>query len=87
MDRKYDFKNLEKHKLESTNLDWVAYNEAEQVLFIAFLPHGENGKGSVYAYDNVPKDIFERLLNAGSHGRYFWVAIRDKKQYPYRRLI
>lgn len=82
---KFNYKNLEEHKVQSSNLDWVAYDESNEILYIAFLPKGEDSHGSIYAYENVPKDIFEGLLNAGSHGRYFWVKIRNKN-YPYTKL-
>lgn len=83
---KFNYKGLEKHKVESSNLDWVAYDENNEILYIAFLPKGDNKHGSVYAYENVPKKIFDDLLNAGSHGRYFWVMIRNNKNYPYTKI-
>lgn len=72
-------KDLKKHKLESTNLDWVAYDEDTKKLYVCF----KQG-GSIYSYDDVPADIFEGLLNAGSHGRYF--AVKIKWKYKYQKL-
>lgn len=85
MAENYNYKDLKKHKLESTNLDWTAYDKDNKILYIGFLPKGNNS-GTVYAYDDVPEDIFDGLVNAGSHGRYFWVKIRNNKNYPYKRL-
>lgn len=74
-------KDLERHKVESSNLDWVAYDAENEYLYVGFL------NGGVYAYEKVPQDIFDGLLNAGSHGRYFWVKIRKyANRYPYTKL-
>lgn len=72
-------KDLKKHKVKSSNLDWVAYDEEEETLYVQFL------NGSLYNYEKVPKDVFEGLLNAGSHGRYFYAKVRNKN-YKYNKL-
>lgn len=85
MAKRYDYSRLEKHKLKSSNIDWAAYDKDSNTMYVAFLPKANNTDGSVYAYDDVPEDIFDGLLNAGSHGRYFWVKIRNKN-YKYQRI-
>ena len=69
---------LAKHVVESSNLDWVAYDEDKKKLYVQFK------SGSYYSYDDVPRNIFEDLLTASSKGRYFWMKIRDK--YNYKRI-
>lgn len=69
---------LKKHLVDSSNLEWVAYDKKNSELYIQF------HSGGLYKYMNVPENIFNGLLSAGSHGRYFWMKIRDK--YDYAKL-
>lgn len=71
-------KKLDKHLLKSSNLDWVAYDEEKNQLYVQFRSN------TLYVYDDVPKEVFEELLKAGSHGRYF--AQKVKWNYKYKRL-
>lgn len=71
-------KDLVKHIVDSTNLEWVSYDEDEEKLYVQFR------SGGLYEYDNVPQKIFDGLLKAGSKGRYH--AIKIKWQYPYKKL-
>ena len=71
-------KDLVKHIVDSTNLEWVSYDEDEEKLYVQFR------SGGLYEYDNVPQKIFDGLLKAGSHGRYH--AVKIKWQYPYKKL-
>jgi hypothetical protein len=64
--------------LSSSNLRAAGYDPASRTLTIEF-----NG-GRTYRYANVPIQIYNGLLSAPSHGRYFHQWIRDR--YPYRRL-
>lgn len=68
-------KKLMKHIVQSTNLDWVAYDETKKTLYVQFKG------GGYYSYDDVPKEIFTDLLKASSKGRFFWMKIRDKFKY------
>lgn len=69
---------LKKHLVDSSNLEWVAYNKKNSELYIQF------HSGGLYRYTNVSENLFNGLLSAGSHGRYFWMKIRDK--YDYAKL-
>lgn len=71
-------KDLKKHAVDSSNLEWIAYDNDKEELYIKFK------NGGTYVYYNVPEDIFASLLNAGSKGRYFWMKIRDV--YEYKKL-
>ena len=69
---------LVKHPVDSTNLEWVAYDEDKKELYIQFRSSG------LYVYYNVPKNIFVDLLKAGSKGRYHNLKIKWK--YDYKRI-
>lgn len=71
-------KNLKKVPVDSSNLDWVAYDPDTKQLFIQFR------SGGLYRYDKVPKDIYNGLMSAGSLGRFHNIKIKWK--YPYTRL-
>lgn len=71
-------KELVKHLVESTNLEWVSYDEDEKDLYVQFR------NGGLYVYHNVPKNVFDGLLKAGSKGRYH--AVKIKYEYPYEKL-
>lgn len=71
-------KELEKHLVKSSNIAWVAYDEESKTLYVNF------HSGSTYSYDDVPIEIFNDLLNAGSKGRYF--ARKIKFSYKYKKL-
>ncbi len=65
--------------VSSSNLSAVAYNESDQMLYIRF------NSGWEYVYYSVPKNIYQGLMNAASHGEYHAAFI--KHNYQYKRLI
>ena len=65
-------------KVNSSDLDDIEYNETTRILTITFK------NGSIYEYENVPKQEYLGLMSAASHGRYF--AQNIKFQYHYRRI-
>ncbi len=64
--------------VSSSNLSAVGYDPGQAVLEIEF------HNGGVYQYFDVPAEIYEGLMGAGSKGSYFHAYIRD--QYAYRRV-
>lgn len=78
-EKKTGKKDLQKHFVKSSNIDWVAYDDSKENLYIGFL------NGSVYKYFNVPKKLFDEMLTAGSKGRYFWAKIR-RQPIEYERI-
>lgn len=62
--------------VSSSNLNAVAYENG--ILYIQFK------SGSIYSYDNVPQSVYQELMSASSHGKYFSAYIRNS--YPYRRI-
>lgn len=65
---------MQRNSVYSTNIVSIWYDQDRQMLEIEF--HG-NG---VYQYLWVPKNIYEELMSAPSHGLYFAKNIRVK--YP-----
>lgn len=72
-------KELKKHLVDSSNLEWIAYDEEKKDLYIGFRTNSE------YVFHDIPKDLFEGLLNAGSKGRFFHIKIKTKP-FKYERL-
>jgi hypothetical protein len=54
------------------------YDNEKKLLTITF------AKGGQYQYSDVPKDVYEALLNAESVGKYFLSHMKDK--YDAERL-
>jgi hypothetical protein len=63
--------------VDSSSIKEVGYDEIESQLHVRFVT------GSLYAYMNVPKELFQELINAESVGKYF--AEHVKKQYDFVR--
>ncbi len=64
--------------MQSSNLRSVGYDPETETLEIEFT------SGAVYAYYGVPAEVYEGLMDAPSHGRYFQENIRN--QYRYRKI-
>lgn len=65
---------MERTEVSSSNIESIGYDESKEILEIEFK------RGNIYQYKGVPDNIFQNLLRAGSHGKYFNVHIKDK--YP-----
>lgn len=61
--------------VSSSNLRAVGYNPLQNKLTIEF------NSGSVYEYYNVPKQVYEGLLNASSKGGYHYKYIKNSYSY------
>lgn len=68
-------KTFKRISVESSNICSVGYDLKSQTLEIEFL------NGSVYQYFDVPQQIFDGLMSAESHGKYFVVNIRSNFKY------
>lgn len=64
-------------QVKSSNLDAVAYDEANGILAVRF----KDQEG--YVYRNVPKTVWKALLESDSHGSYFSTKIRNSNSYPW----
>ena len=60
--------------VSSSNLEEIGYDYTAQNLFIKF-------KNSFYIYYEVPEDIFNGLLSAGSKGEYHHENIKWSYRY------
>ena len=65
---------MERTAVRSTDLAIIGYDAGVSTLEIAFK------NGGVYQYRQVPERVFQSLLKAPSHGRYFNEHIKDR--YP-----
>jgi len=66
---------MKRTSVYSSNLVSVGYDLSSQILEIQF------PDGSVYQYNRVPQEIYINLMNADSHGQYFYAMIRNSYQY------
>jgi hypothetical protein len=62
---------MQRIKVISSNIQSVGYDVASHVLEIEFTT------GATYQYFDVPEYIYEAMMNASSHGKYFYQNIRD----------
>jgi len=69
---------MERTAVTSSNVASVGYEEDSQTLEIEF------NNGSIYQYYDVPKHIFDALMQGGSIGSY--LATNIKGQYRYSRI-
>lgn len=79
--------------VESSQIEAIGYREDESKMRIRF--KGWGGKtGSLYEYDNVPKDVHDGFFQAKeddgsdrSVGRYFGRTVKNSpEKYPYRKI-
>ncbi|MHB1147329.1 MAG: KTSC domain-containing protein [Lutibacter sp.] len=66
---------MKRQSVESSNLASIGYDAANEILEVEF------NHGGVYQYFDVPENVYEALMNASSHGRYFVHNIKDEYEY------
>jgi hypothetical protein len=66
---------MKRQSVESSNLASVGYDAENEILEVEFK------HGGVYQYLDVPQNVFEELMDAGSHGVYFSANIRNDYEY------
>ena len=69
---------MDRYSVVSSNISAVGYDEQFETLEVEFL------NGSIYQYYNVPRNLYEQLMQAGSKGRFLNTYI--KNAYPYSRI-
>lgn len=57
--------------VQSSDIQSIGYAPESCVLEVAFL------SGGIYQYDGVPAYVFEELMSAESHGKYFAAHIKN----------
>lgn len=66
---------MKRESVESSNLASVGYDANNNVLEVEFK------HGGVYQYTDVPQSVYEELMNAESHGKYFAANIRNDYEF------
>ncbi|HRZ18537.1 MAG TPA: KTSC domain-containing protein [Methanofastidiosum sp.] len=61
--------------VNSSNIRRLGYDEPSKTLIIVFK------SGSAYEFADVPKEIYEKLLQTPSIGTFFTKYVRDKFTY------
>jgi hypothetical protein len=69
---------VQRTAVSSEAISSVGYESVTSSLEIEFVG------GGVYCYYEVPRAVYEELMSADSHGKYFMAHIRDR--YRYQRL-
>ncbi len=69
---------MERYSVASSNISSIGYDAGTETLEIEFL------NGSIYQYYNVPQNMYDQLIQAGSKGRFLNTYI--KNAYPYSRV-
>jgi len=62
----------------SSDIRSVGYDDQSQILEIEF------HSGGIYQYYSVPRAVYEGLMNAPSHGKYFHAHV--KAVFRYQRV-
>ena len=58
-------KKLKRIPLDSSMIEAAAYDQASKTLYLQYV-----NTGKVFAYEEVPEEIFQELLTASSVGRF-----------------
>jgi hypothetical protein len=66
---------MERQQVESSNLASIGYDAENEILEVEFK------HGGVYQYFDVPEYVYEELMDADSHGRYFVRNVKDEYEY------
>ncbi len=69
---------MERYSVASSNIASIGYDEGTETLDVEFL------SGAIYQYYNVPQNMYDQLMQAGSKGRFLNTYI--KNAYPYSRV-
>lgn len=63
---------MDRQAVSSSNLASIGYDPGTETLEVEFAKTGK-----VYEYYNVPQFMFDRLMEASSHGIFFNAEIRN----------
>lgn len=69
---------MERYSVASSNISSFGYDAGTETLEVEFL------SGAIYQYYNVPQNMYDQLMQAGSKGRFLNTYI--KNAYPYSRV-
>jgi hypothetical protein len=68
-------KKMDWTPVDSSNLNRVRYDEDTMTLEIEF------NDGNQYQYFDVPETVYQGLMSASSHGKYFHSQIKGSYRY------
>lgn len=69
---------MQRQSVSSSDLKSVGFDARSQTLEIEF------HSGGIYEYRAVPQAIYDALMSAPSHGKYFHAHIKER--YAYARV-
>ena len=61
--------------VESSNIEAIGYDDDTQELHVQFLPSGH------YIYSDVPREMFDNLMNAPSKGSFLNREVKGVYQF------
>ena len=75
-------------QVASSNLDTLEYNDEEKTMTVTFI------SGGVYIYYNIPKDVFQAIIDAkftnrqgvASSGATFIKLVKNNPAYTFKKL-
>lgn len=69
---------MDRNHVPSSNINSIGYDPDTETLEVEFL------NGTIYQYFNVPRNMYDQLMQEGSKGRFLNTYI--KNAYPYSRV-
>lgn len=66
---------MDRIPVSSSDLKSVGYDQENQILEVEF------HSGGIYQYFNVPQRVYQALMEASSHGKYFHRNVKDHYRY------
>ena len=69
---------MDRKHVQSSNINSIGYDHNSSTLEIQF------NDGAIYQYFDVPETVYQALMSASSHGKYF--AANIKGVYRYTRI-
>lgn len=69
---------MERYFVASSNVESIGYDPSSETLEVKFL------NGAIYQYYGVPQNMYDRLIQTASKGRFLHTYI--KNAYPYSRV-
>jgi len=69
---------MKRDHVDSSNLASIGYDPSNQILEIEF------NHGGIYQYSDVPLEVYNEIMEADSHGKYF--AKNIKNNYEFKRM-
>ena len=70
---------MERTAVDSSAIASIGYDQSSHTLEIEFRT------GTIYRYDDVPRDVYQGLMTAPSKGQFFDLHVRDAG-YQYARV-